>query len=354
MRCLLNLISAIALSLNIVLCQDTNNHEIQRYNLGKVDPVADYEVIVPFKNSFPSAIRVMSVRTSCACLGAEFEPKSLELGDIGYLQVKINLTSKHGYFVEQVELITDAYGKPPLIFQFSGNVVSEVEVTPDVVFFNVLDTDKTEENKIVLEHSKKLINKAEILDPPEWLVYEMETITIPTAKVSDEYAELVKYGMAPPPKDTTRKFVQIQMNVIKDKLPLERVGTEKIVFRTEPGSTELVTATVNWQRETMYLAEPREVEIPRPSHGYQKYLVFSLKRIDSKPFEIEKIDVAMDFEGIEVSKISEIKKGLLQIELINNVPTDKLTYGGRTLGKLIIKTNAEDDSRYEVPVVVKR
>jgi len=50
---------------------------------------------------------------------------------------------------------------------------------------------------------------------------------------------------------------------------------------------------------------------------------------------------------------SRVKEGILEIELLNKVPTERLAYGGDVLGKLLIQTNAVDDSSYEVPIVVK-
>jgi hypothetical protein len=158
--------------------QQVTPENIQKYDLGRLEKTATLDLVIPFKNSTSSVAHIDSVQSSCACLDSDFEPKILKPGDLGYLNVTINLTSKRGYFLEEVILHTNQLDNGTIMFQFSGYVLSDVEVHPIQNFILVSNFKTIEPIKITLESTKSPLQEAEIYETPDWLVYKISSIEV--------------------------------------------------------------------------------------------------------------------------------------------------------------------------------
>jgi hypothetical protein len=325
---------------------------MQQYDLGKLEPVPDLELSVPFKNSTGATVEIWSVSWSCECISADFEPKVLEPGGVGYLQVTMDFASKRGSFAESIDVFTNVPGKGSLRFQFLGYVISDVEVQPGQLFFDISDSGSAASAKITLESTKAPLIEARILDLPDWLDYEIKTLTIEPPKMDEEHIEMAKYGIVSPVAENSRNLAEFRFNVLADKLPLKKSGSGKIVFATDPAYADPVFATINWQRETMYAVSPKQIEISSADHTNQHFR-FSLKRIDGQPFDIRDVSINSYVGGLEICGFVKVSETELEVELLNNVEAAHLGEAGKALGKATIETDTEDDPIIEIPIIVK-
>jgi hypothetical protein len=333
------------------LAQPIPPENIHKYDLGKLEAIEDLELAVPFKNSTNAAVQIFSVRGTCACMDADFEPKLLEPGDMGYLSIAVNLSAKRGHFTEKVEIFTNVPDKTQLIFEFSGYVNSDVEVRPKDIFFYVSDSKKIAPVSVTFESTRSPLKGIHAIAPPEWLAFESELLAIEPEKKAEARKRSI-FDLSTIETEKARKLIQCKFSVEKDKLPLFKSGAETIFFGTEPSYPDPVFLVANWQRDTMYAASPKQLEIPGPAHEYRKYLHVSLKRIDGQPFNIENAAIKSGVGGLEISNVAKKSSHEWEIEIQNNVEAVHLAPPGTQIGTIAVKTDAEDDPAVELPVIV--
>ena len=289
--------------------QATPQKNVQRYELGRVDRTAGLDLTVPFKNSTGSTVVIDTVQSSCACLRAEFEPESIGPGEMGYLNVSIDLTNKRGDFLEEAVLYTDQLDNNRIVFYFSGYALSDVEVEPQQVFIQVSE-EPIEPIKVRLEGTKAPLKEARVLDLPEWLTHSARPMTIVPEKKAgdveestiDDMPAIIVYTEEYV-KENTRNFIEFDFAFIKENLPKVKHGRETLLFGTDPASADPVAAVLEWERETMYVCSPPSIVMTRNGDGSIGPFGFSVTRIDDEPFGIEGVFIEGGAEGLDANYV---------------------------------------------------
>ena len=359
LSCLAAPLFALPASAVLASAQATPQKNVQRYELGRVDRTAGLDLTVPFKNSTGSTVVIDTVQSSCACLRAEFEPESIGPGEMGYLNVSIDLTNKRGDFLEEAVLYTDRLDNSRIVFYFSGYALSDVEVEPQRVFIRVSE-EPIEPIKVRLEGTKAPLKYARVLDLPEWLTHSARPMTIvPEWKAGDveettidDMPAIIVYTEEYV-KENTRNFIEFDFAFIKENLPKVKHGRETLLFGTDPASADPVAAVLEWERETMYVCSPPSIVMTRNGDGSIGPFGFSVKRIDDEPFGIEGVFIEGGAEGLDANYVKKARGGAWEIE-VSFTGGDALdTETGSGLGVLVIETDAEDDPTVELPISMR-
>jgi len=335
--------------------QPAGGGNVQRYDLGRLEKTADLRLSVPFRNSTGCAIGIDSVQGSCACLVSFFEPAKLDPGEVGHLNVDLDLASKRGHFQEEVTLYTDRLDNSRIVFGFSGYVLSDVEVRPDRIMVLVPDSKAAGSASVTLESTKAPLLGARICDPPEWLAYRTDLIEAEAAAERAEAGE----GMAPDPsmiamddggagKERPRRSIRCTFRIIEEKLPKAKKGTERLVFETDPPSADPVSATVDWQRETMYRCAPKAFELSMADGGCRSVTV---ERVDGRPFNVESAAVDSGTAGLRIGRTAMVGEAEWEIELLGDAEGAPRLGSGALVGSAYVQTDAQDDAAVEIPIV---
>jgi hypothetical protein len=220
----------------------------QAYNLGIIENEPFCNAVIPIQNSTEIPFTVLSVRTHCACIKAELEVWSLMPGDVSFLNLRVDLTTKKGSFREIVDVYTDLPTHGIIRFYLEGYVVSPIELSPSLIEFEIGNGKTTKNIVVKLESTNKPLTDARIIKAPEWLAHKNILVNnAPSLLYYGEESRFNKNFRLPP--DNLSSQVHFIFNIIENNLEKKQSGNERIFFETEPPSNQPVYLTINWARK---------------------------------------------------------------------------------------------------------
>lgn len=110
------------------------------HDFGKISDEAPVSHQFKFKNTSSKVVTISNVQTSCGCTAAELsaDERVVEPGAEGKIKITFNPANRNGRESKQIIVNTDAPECPQITLTASSEVVKQIIVEPQVIFFGEL------------------------------------------------------------------------------------------------------------------------------------------------------------------------------------------------------------------------
>lgn len=115
------------------------------HDFGKISDEAPVSHEFKFKNTSSKVVNISNVQTSCGCTAAELgaAERVVQPGAEGKIKITFNPANRNGRESKQIIVNTDAAECPQITLTASSEVVKQIIVEPQVVFFGEVALGKT-------------------------------------------------------------------------------------------------------------------------------------------------------------------------------------------------------------------
>ena len=133
--------------------------DTQRHDFGSVALGADAEVRFEITNTHNSDVRLVSLRSSCNCVTANFSTTSLKPGETGALIVRLNTSGQHlrsrsAVLTVQLETLISGARRVDTVQLFvSGYIRPDVVLTPGSIEFGAVVEGTAVERTLLMEYT---------------------------------------------------------------------------------------------------------------------------------------------------------------------------------------------------------
>ena len=130
-----------------------------RHDFGQVVLGADAEFRFELTNTYDSDLRLMSLRSSCSCIVAQFSTTLLKPGETGAVIARLNTSGQHlrnksATLTAQLETIANGFPRIDTVQLFaSGYIRPDVLLTPGSVEFGAVSEGTSAERTLQLEYT---------------------------------------------------------------------------------------------------------------------------------------------------------------------------------------------------------
>jgi hypothetical protein len=105
------------------------------FNWGKVREGPDITHLFWFKNIGTGVLTIHSVGTSCGCTAAAQQKNNILPGHTSYIKVTYHTSGRPGMATKYISVNSNAPNEPTVVLTMKMNVIQEIAVMPDGVYF---------------------------------------------------------------------------------------------------------------------------------------------------------------------------------------------------------------------------
>lgn len=284
-----------------------------------------------FTNTGTETLRITDLKSTCGCTVPELTKKLYEPGESGIITVIFNPENRGGNQRKTINVTTNSKTTPRVGLTFHAVVSKVLDIQPTIA--NLGRVFKNEEKGMKISILGSIPGFKAV--PAEKQPKDAEFFVIEHIETSD-----VEVDGKMVPKSTLRVS-------IKPGLPVGRHSVDLLITTNDSRRPEVslrTTVTIIGDLQ----ARPPRFALGRLDPGSEFEATLTLVNRVANPFKITKIETGPDLEGIQITHkpATEGQADAYIITVRGIAPTDQ----ARILGKIIIHTDLDSESRLELPI----
>ncbi len=251
--------------------------ERQNVDFGVVARGADAVYRLPVKNIYRDPISITGVRTSCGCSAATKSHETLNSGEEGYIEIKMDTIK----FLREktsnvfVTFSIPGYGASEVQIPLKVYIRTDVVLTPGAANFGVVDLGQGAEKKIGIAYAGR----------PDWKILDVKSAN---PNVTAQTVE------------TLRQNGTVNYDLIVKLAPGAPAGAlrTQITLVTDDANSPNVPVLVEGSVESDISITPAIVNLGPLTAGQTKVVQVVVK--GRKPFQISKVESTQDAETFKI------------------------------------------------------
>lgn len=318
---------------------------ITRHDFGQIYDDHAVKFVYPFTNAGAGELKIISVKPTCGCTVPELKKNTFAPGERSVIEVVFNPRHKKGKKVYHVSIRTNDPVRPEQKISFFADVKPMIVTDPNVIYFGNVPRGQ-EETRIV-----KIAGRRQD--------FQATYASITRAGESSSYMTVEVLGTKPVEIDG-ESMQQSELKVtLKGSAPIGRIASNTYAaVRTNDPRNPLINLTIRGEVVGDLALAPGRVVLGRVVLGTPITRELRVTSHAGHPFKILGVDQKIRFhapntrEGVEMDgfdvSIDPLDPAVGTGYVVKISGT--IDKPGRIQGKLIIKTDVDEEQTIEAPI----